>query len=117
VAFDLAMAFQMFEAEGHELDLVCDFCEGLRGVSNAMVQSLQLDRTLGQLYRQRRKAGAAGDYTEYDFRSRHFVGRKGGFDEFDEFGLKVVRDSSGEAVRTAQPDLSSASPQLCYSSA
>jgi hypothetical protein len=113
VAFALTMAFQMFEAEGHELDLVCDLCEGLRGVSHAMVQSLQLDRTLGQLNRQRRKAGAAGNYTEYDFRSRHFVSRRDGSGEFGGFGVKVIRESSGAEVRTAQPDLSSASPQLC----
>jgi hypothetical protein len=113
VAFDLAMAFQMFEAEGHELDFVCDVCEGLRGVSHAMVQSLQLDRVLGQLNRQRRKAGATSNHAEYDFRSRHVVGRRDGSGEFGGFGVKVIRESLGAEVRTAQPDLSSASPQLC----
>ena len=108
MAFALTMTFQEFKAEGNELDLVCDLFEGLRGVSHAVVQSFELDSALCQLYRQRRKAGAASNHAEYDF--RHVVGRKG---RFGEFGVRAIKSMSGEAVRTAQPDPSSASPQLC----
>ena len=110
MAFALTMTFQELKAEGHELDLVCDLFEGLWGVSHAVVQSFELDSALCQLYRQRREAGTASNHAEYDLCPRHFVGRKGGFD--DDLGVKVIKGLSGKAVRTAQPDPSSAALQL-----
>ena len=83
------MTFQELKAEGHELDLVCDLFEGLWGVSHAVVQSFELDSALCQLYRQRREAGTASNHAEYDLCPRHFVGRKGGFD--DDLGVKVIK--------------------------